>query len=793
MSEISMNSNNLYAVQRRPVQTMPEAAKASFKGAPEPEEKEGWSTTAKVGAAVAVLGAAGLICYLTCGRGLPKDVAQAIKNALEGTQDLTNKSKESLREIIKNLDSAISKAEGAKVAEDNADLKKMKETLAEAKKQLDNILNNEEKAAAKAAEEQAAKQQTEKAAQRAVAIRNAVDAANKAIADCNTQLCSKGYGENAVSKIDDVLAKLTPDDAGYEYWTKMKNEYVEKSRQVKDLVERKEKILTIGYNEQTYEQDLKKVDSLIAEFEKFGLDDDVKFLKDVKERLISSDTSRKQGFSGGNNVLNEAANGTKDSVSGNVITGQEKPGAKFVEKGVSGSGAAEITVSEPFIEAERGLNVVNEAESEALNNSKKNINENSIKVDDTTTPEVKPSDKTPVAEDLQPSPQPLFGENQVLSFEDFKKEGNKIVKGIARTKSGDNFTGSVSHEKGGKTIVSKYKDGILESNSIYKDEKFSGSLDFIRTDGNVTKTVRKDSKGAVLETVTYEYDKNIGNPVSIKKFVDGGPSDGEALLKSEKINVNGYDGILVTSQKGETAVISDCCGDFRVRRNNSLVVRDNRGVSFVTLDDNDNIKSFRGISPTRIFKGTPDSFDIYDVSGGKKELFLSKQKSGVYSLPKAKGSFSIDGKTGGLKGSLYGCDVETVFYPDDAALSNFSEWLAKNGVKWENSQEKVTLPFLGDRLMPSWDVGEVISDEVYDKAYKEIVYDKSIKGLDITMRDESGQLCYYTVLPGEETVRIGKRLCKKGTVDFSFKDPYPKVIEKIVEELAGLAGIVNVF
>lgn len=333
MSEISMNSNNLYAVQRRPVQTMPEAAKASFKGAPEPEEKEGWSTTAKVGAAVAVLGAAGLICYLTCGRGLPKDVAQAIKNALEGTSDLTNKSKESLREIIKNLDSAISKAEGAKVAEDNADLKKMKETLAEAKKQLD-ILNNEEKAAAKAA-------------QRTVAIKNAVNAANKAIDDCNTQLCSKGYGENVVSKIDDVLAKLTPEDADYKYWTDKKDIYVERIRQVKDLGERAKKMECIRYNEQTYEQDMRNIDAMIEELDKFGLSSDVKSLQDVKDWMSKKDQRSKQ--------------------LGRMIATLDR----VIEGNVSGSGAAEKTVSEavpevanaaekvagkgsePFIEAEK--------------------------------------------------------------------------------------------------------------------------------------------------------------------------------------------------------------------------------------------------------------------------------------------------------------------------------------------------------------------------------------------------------------------------------------------------------
>lgn len=336
MSEISMNSNNLYAVQRRPVQTMPEAAKASFKGAPEPEGKEGWSTTAKVGAAVAVLGAAGLICYLTCGRGLPKDVAQAIKNALEGAQDLSNKSEEALKEIIQNLGSAISKAEGAKVASDNADLKKMKETLEKAKEQYTKLYNDRQNAWMNACNQ----------ASRAAEIDKRVAAAEKAISDCNKQHNYIGYGEAAVSKIDDLLAELTPEDAVYEYWTRTKNEYVEKSRQVKDLGERMAKMRRIIHNEQTYEQDIKDIDSLIAELDKFGLDDDVKFLKDVKERLISSDTSRKQGFSGGNNVLNEAANGTKDSVSGNVITGQEKPGAKFVEKGVSGSGAAEKTVSE---------------------------------------------------------------------------------------------------------------------------------------------------------------------------------------------------------------------------------------------------------------------------------------------------------------------------------------------------------------------------------------------------------------------------------------------------------------
>lgn len=365
MSEISMNSNNLYAVQRRPVQTMPEAAKASFKGAPEPKEKEGWSTTAKVGAAVAVLGAAGLICYLTCGRGLPKDVAQAIKNALEGAQGLSNKSKESLQEIIKNLDSAISKAEGAKVAEDNADLKKMKETLAEAKKQLDNIYN-EEKAAAKAAKEQAPKaaeeqaakateeqvakateEQAPKAAQRTVAIKNAVNAANKAIDDCNTQLCSKGYGENVVSKIDDVLAKLTPEDADYKYWTDKKDIYVERIRQVKDLGERAKKMECIRYNEQTYEQDMRNIDAMIEELDKFGLSSDVKSLQEVKDWMSKTDQRSKQF--------------------GRMIATLDR----VIEGNVSGSGAAEKTVSEavpevanaaekvagkgsePFIEAEK--------------------------------------------------------------------------------------------------------------------------------------------------------------------------------------------------------------------------------------------------------------------------------------------------------------------------------------------------------------------------------------------------------------------------------------------------------
>ena len=67
-------------------------------------------------------------------------------------------------------------------------------------------------------------------------------------------------------------------------------------------------------------------------------------------------------------------------------------------------------------EATESLKVVNETESKALNNSEKNINENSIKVDDTTTSEVKPSDKTPVAEDLQPSPQPSFGDKMRIKW-----------------------------------------------------------------------------------------------------------------------------------------------------------------------------------------------------------------------------------------------------------------------------------------------------------------------------------------------------------------------------------------
>ncbi len=364
MSEISMNSNNLYAVQKRPVQTMPEAAKASFKGAPEPEEKEGWSTTAKVGAAVAVLGAAGLICYLTCGRGLPKDVAQAIKNALEGAQDLSNKSEEALLEIIQNLGSAISKAEGAKVASDNADLKKMKETLEKAKEQYTKLYNDRQNAWMNACNQ----------ASRAAEIDKRVAAAEKAISDCNKQHNYIGYGEAAVSNIDDVLANLTPDDARYEYWTKMKNEYVEKSRQVKDLGERVHKMNCITYNKQTYEQDMKNIDAMIEELDKFGLSSDVESLQDVKKRLSAYDDKVKQFnqlCSGGNNVLNEAAEGTKDTVSGKVIAGQEKPGAKIVEKEVPGSGAAEKTVSEavpevanaaekvagkgsePFIEAEK--------------------------------------------------------------------------------------------------------------------------------------------------------------------------------------------------------------------------------------------------------------------------------------------------------------------------------------------------------------------------------------------------------------------------------------------------------
>ena len=99
---VSFNQPSQYPVSAlnvKSAQKPDEAAKASFKGAPEGEEKEGMSTAAKVGIGAAVLGTAAAILYFTCGKGGSK--------AAEGAKDVAEKAKEALVDTKKYFDTSI--------------------------------------------------------------------------------------------------------------------------------------------------------------------------------------------------------------------------------------------------------------------------------------------------------------------------------------------------------------------------------------------------------------------------------------------------------------------------------------------------------------------------------------------------------------------------------------------------------------------------------------------------------------------------------------------------------------
>ena len=138
---VSFNQNSYYpvnTVQKNPVQNP--AAKASFKGAPEPEEKEGMSTTAK-----AVLVTAGLaltILGVIYGHKAYKNsnLEKLLKELVGKSRGCTDRSISELEELEKQMSKALETAKKGGLPDDNRQVDLLKSALHNVKKERQNLI-----------------------------------------------------------------------------------------------------------------------------------------------------------------------------------------------------------------------------------------------------------------------------------------------------------------------------------------------------------------------------------------------------------------------------------------------------------------------------------------------------------------------------------------------------------------------------------------------------------------------------------------------------------------------------
>ncbi len=141
---VSFNQNSYYpvnTVQKKPVQNP--AAKSSFKGAPEPEEKEGMSTTAKAvlvtaGLALATLGVIyGHKAYKN------SNLEKPLKELLGKARDYMDMSITELEELEKQMTKALETAKKGGLPDDNSEVNLLKSALHNVKNERQNLITIE--------------------------------------------------------------------------------------------------------------------------------------------------------------------------------------------------------------------------------------------------------------------------------------------------------------------------------------------------------------------------------------------------------------------------------------------------------------------------------------------------------------------------------------------------------------------------------------------------------------------------------------------------------------------------
>ncbi|MGN0192751.1 MAG: hypothetical protein ACI4CY_04410 [Candidatus Gastranaerophilaceae bacterium] len=138
---VSFNQNSYYpvnTVQKKPVQNP--AAKASFKAAPESEEKEGMSTTAKAvlvtaGLALATLRA--IYGYKFCKNF---NLEKPLKELIGKADDLTGMDRSELEELEKQMTKALETAKKSGLPDDNRQVDLLKSTLRNVKDERQNLI-----------------------------------------------------------------------------------------------------------------------------------------------------------------------------------------------------------------------------------------------------------------------------------------------------------------------------------------------------------------------------------------------------------------------------------------------------------------------------------------------------------------------------------------------------------------------------------------------------------------------------------------------------------------------------
>ena len=137
---VSFNQNSYYPVnteQKKPVQNP--AAKASFKGSPEQEEKEGMSTTAKAALVTAGLALATVGAIYGCKAYKKMNLEKPLKELIGKADDLAGMDRSALEELKKKIESAIDTAKKGGLSDDNAQVKSLREKLSKIEEKLNSL------------------------------------------------------------------------------------------------------------------------------------------------------------------------------------------------------------------------------------------------------------------------------------------------------------------------------------------------------------------------------------------------------------------------------------------------------------------------------------------------------------------------------------------------------------------------------------------------------------------------------------------------------------------------------
>lgn len=239
------------------------------------------------------------------------------------------------------------------------------------------------------------------------------------------------------------------------------------------------------------------------------------------------------------------------------------------------------------------------------------------------------------------------------TIDDFKKEGNKIEKGIAKTGKGENYTGSFrTAEKNGKFSVNEYSDGVLTSSSQYEGEKLlgtknftydnglvseiklkdadgnlSGTINFSRTNGKLSQKVEKDASGNILKDM--KFDRGANGAVS--KMTLSGSSVGENRLIEHDFVTNGqYHVREFDTSSGTNVLLRDVQfvpGGLQVKKGGKPVITEMGGNVYT----NEGVKLSSGAEGDAIINGQEQ---IYLITHGNDTFSYIRKAPDKYEITK---------------------------------------------------------------------------------------------------------------------------------------------------------------